>query len=95
MASKKSTIENMKQEAARDIETLKPTDTERALGSYDAIVAARTVERDAMLKQVATSPQPETPAILPERFPPKTRTQAGSFPARSALIATAGGRPVS
>jgi hypothetical protein len=45
-------VEEMKKEAARDIETLNPTDAERALGSYEAIVAARTADKEQTLARI-------------------------------------------
>jgi hypothetical protein len=51
----------MKAEAARNVDDLNPTDGERALGSYDAIVAAREAERATLLERVGATLQPEPP----------------------------------
>jgi hypothetical protein len=54
-------LAEMKREAARNIDDPSPTDVERALGSYDAIVAAREAERAALLERIGATAQPEPP----------------------------------
>jgi hypothetical protein len=83
-----SVIEEMKQEAVRNLEDLKPTDEERARGSYEAIVAAREVERSQMVATL-TQKQPETPAVVAIQTKEPVASIIGRFTARTAEVTAA------
>jgi len=59
----------MRREAERNVEDLKPTDAERALGSYDDIVAHRERERDALLQSVGATPVADEPTVAATTSP--------------------------
>ncbi len=66
-------LEEMEREAERNVEDLKPSDAERALGTYDAIVAHREVERASLLARVSGVPTvPATPLLAVEVAPGTT-----------------------